>query len=181
MSHSFTGCCRAASASDANLVLKLVKCRKLLIRKLMKAENREHKAFRQTARLRGSACGLNSNRSRFRRARWRLSAFIHSSYFGYQTTKKAGLSLPQRKQARPESLYDFLEIWGREAAPAETKPETDDDPQARIFRALSNSLVTVRRRYAGRVTDSDRRRARRRPRTGRTAATRPPVRSSSRV
>src|SRR5579885_3404447 len=37
LSHSFTGCCRAASASDAKIVLKLMKCGKFPIRKLMKA------------------------------------------------------------------------------------------------------------------------------------------------
>lgn len=147
----------------------------------MKAGSREQKLFGQTVCLQREARAASTQTALASDSCTRLSAFIRSSYFGYQTAERAGLLLPQRKLARPESLYDFLEIWGREAAPAETKPETDDDPQARILRALSNSLVTVRRRYAGRVTDSDRRRARRRPCTGRTAATRPPVRSSSRV
>jgi hypothetical protein len=96
-SHSFTGCRRAVSASDARFCKLQIS--RLFGEKQMKAGGRAH--------------------ARLRTREATAPAFITSRYFGCQTTKeRAGLlASPQEAGPLRTSLYELLEIWEREARP----------------------------------------------------------------
>ena len=160
-SHSFTGCCRAVSASDARL-RKTFELNSRFGEKLSKAGGRTralHSGGRRP-RLRHLKVLRLSNNKRKERALW----------------------LPHRKQARSGQVStNFLEIWEREARPRCINAVIEDDPCAASLR-VEGRRPESSDRHDLRRTNSDRRSATPpRPYTGRTSVWRPAFRSAPRV
>ena len=116
-SRSFTGCCRAVSASDA---------RNLFRRRRNRKEKKLTKAVGAAARLTNPRRRAPANETRAHatnvaaHARGGLLPSSPQVTSVVKQRKEGARWLPHRKQARSDQVStNFLEIWEREAAPAE--------------------------------------------------------------